>query len=536
MQIDLFSLFLATRPARRLRTSLSPSQSSSPFRLCHLAPLTALIGLLTSTVSAQVWEDITANVGSNFLGTNEAMVSDGQRLFIMGGEGIGVLMSEDNGETFRPVNTVNGASYTLADGWTFDGIYVANGEVWLGAQNWGGVGFQNVHRLPAGSEVWEQTDLPSGASFGALQDVIYEPVSSQYFVAGSAGGVYTSGDARNWTDVDDGVTQLTNGLLALATVNGRVFALNAFGSPSLRMTTDGGATWTPVSDYSTTNGPGRPLHAVNGTIVAVETGLNFTSVTHLSTDAGDTWETVVNSPDSLNNNLSSDGSVLFAPIRVSEAIAAALGISFLNYSSDAGRSWQTLPTDGISSELIYQGVAASQATVRRQGDYLFLIGDISIDFGASFEGRLYRIPTAGLGLDTNAPSGGFADWSALLALPENQRGPDATPANDGIANLVKYAVGVNPLESALGRLPEMVVEGTGIDAYPEVCFIRDTSAGGVTSRVQASQDLTFDTEIGTTIVSTEDLGGGLERICIRSNEPFGQLTKQFFRLVVEIDD
>jgi len=345
----------------------------------------------------QTWEDITANVGSNFLGTNEAMVSDGQRLFIMGGEGIGVLMSEDNGETFRPINTVNGAGYSLADGLFFNGLYEANGEVWLGAQNWAvGVGFQSVHRLPAGAEVWEQTDLPSAASFGALQDVIYEPVSGQYFVASSASGVFASSDARNWTNVDGGTTQLTNALLALATLDGRVFALNAFGSPSLRMTTDGGATWTPVSDYSTTNGPGRPVHVVDGTVVAVETGLSFTSPTHLSTDAGGTWETIENRPGTLNNNLSSDGSILFAPIRVSEALATALGISFLNYSSDAGRSWQTLPTDGISSEVIYQGVAASQAALRRHGDYLFLLGDVSIDSGDSFEGRLYRIPLAGL--------------------------------------------------------------------------------------------------------------------------------------------
>lgn len=48
----------------------------------------------------------------------------------------------------------------------------------------------------------------------------------------------------------------------------------------------------------------------------------------------------------------------------------------------------------------------------------------------------------------------FADWMAGFAeVPPDERGPPATPARDGVANLLKYAVGRSPLEPAGDRLP-----------------------------------------------------------------------------------
>jgi hypothetical protein len=127
--------------------------------------------------------------------------------------------------------------------------------------------------------------------------------------------------------------------------------------------------------------------------------------------------------------------------------------------------------------------------------------------------------------------GGFAAWPDLAGLPESQRGPDSTPAGDGVPNLVKYAIGVGPLDSAAGRIPQEVLESTADDEnYPTVCFVRDTSAAGVTLQVEVAADLDFTADLGTTLVSTEDLGNGLERVCVRSNARFSDQTRQFFRL------
>lgn len=129
--------------------------------------------------------------------------------------------------------------------------------------------------------------------------------------------------------------------------------------------------------------------------------------------------------------------------------------------------------------------------------------------------------------------GGFANWPALLDLPEDQRGPLATPAGDDVANLVKYAIGVGPLDSAAGRIPQEVVSGSVDDEnYPVVCFIRDTNATGVAIQVEVATDLDFTTNLGSTVISTEGLGGGLERVCVRSNARFADHASQFFRLKV----
>jgi hypothetical protein len=141
--------------------------------------------------------------------------------------------------------------------------------------------------------------------------------------------------------------------------------------------------------------------------------------------------------------------------------------------------------------------------------------------------RIFATPA-----DTTA-GGTFADWPALLDLPEDQRGPLATPAGDKVPNLVKYAIGVGPLDPAAGRIPQEVVEGSVNDeTYPVVCFVRDTGATGVTIRVEVANDLDFTTDLGSTVISTEDLGNGLEQVCVRSNARFAEHSRQFFRLAV----
>lgn len=67
------------------------------------------------------------------------------------------------------------------------------------------------------------------------------------------------------------------------------------------------------------------------------------------------------------------------------------------------------------------------------------------------------------------PSATFADWPELVSLTADQRGPNARPANDGVDNLVKYALGIPPLQSANARLPSELVKGQGDDeGFPVV--------------------------------------------------------------------
>jgi len=158
-------------------------------------------------------------------------------------------------------------------------------------------------------------------------------------------------------------------------------------------------------------------------------------------------------------------------------------------------------------------------------------GDYTVEVSDSRGGSVTSNPVA---LDIPGavpPPATFTEWPALLDLPEAQRGPDATPAGDGVPNLVKYAIGIGPLDSAAGRIPQSVLESTVDDeTYPTVCFVRDTSATGVALHIEVATDLDFSTDLGSTVISTEDLGGGLERVCVRSNSRFADHTRQFFRL------
>jgi hypothetical protein len=77
------------------------------------------------------------------------------------------------------------------------------------------------------------------------------------------------------------------------------------------------------------------------------------------------------------------------------------------------------------------------------------------------------------------------------------------------------------------------VEGQGGDTgFPTVSFIRVKDLAGALIEVEVSADLDFSNDLGSTVIDTEDLGNGTERVTIRSNASFSSQTKQFFRLKV----
>ena len=215
--------------------------------------------------------------------------------------------------------------------------------------------------------------------------------------------------------------------------------------------------------------------------------------------------------------------------------------SFTSFGSTTAAGYIRLNLDGTVDESFYCETGFSPGSVRDvtydPRGYLYLSGS-GTNSSSTFQGhgpvragpvRIFA-PAADGG--PGGPGGNtFANWPALLDLPEDQRGPNATPAGDNIANLIKFAIGVGPLDSAAGRIPQGVLESTVDDeTYPTVCFTRDTTAVGVALHVDVATDLTFAADLGTTVISTEDLGGGLERVCVRSNARFSDHPRQFFRL------
>lgn len=68
-----------------------------------------------------------------------------------------------------------------------------------------------------------------------------------------------------------------------------------------------------------------------------------------------------------------------------------------------------------------------------------------------------RVTDAGGSSPSNAvtvqqSTGGFTGWAS--SLPAGQRGPNDDPDNDGIPNLMEYALDLNPLSNSAGQLPQ----------------------------------------------------------------------------------
>lgn len=216
---------------------------------------------------------------------------------------------------------------------------------------------------------------------------------------------------------------------------------------------------------------------------------------------------------------------------------------FGEYGGVPAAGYVRLHPDGTVDESFYCATGFSGGTVNDvtydPRGYIYLSADASS--GTTFQGQG---PVGGgpvrIFASAEAGSGGsgttFAGWPALLSLPADQRGADATPAGDGVANLVKYAVGGDPLGNVFDRLPAVGDAWEDDDeTYPTVSYIRDTGALGVTVGVEVAADLGFGVDLGSTVVSSEALGDGTVRITVRSNASFASQPKQFFRLRVTED-
>ncbi len=214
-----------------------------------------------------------------------------------------------------------------------------------------------------------------------------------------------------------------------------------------------------------------------------------------------------------------------------------------NFSSFGGvpaAGYIRLNPDGTVDDSFYCATGFSSGTVNDvtydPRGYIYLSS--TAHSSATFQGqpgvgggpvRIFASAEAGSG---GGSGGTFAEWEALQSLPENQRGANASPAGDGVANLVKYAVGGEPFENVFDRLPVVGETVVGNEVYPTVSFIRNTGAEGIVVDVEVAADLDFTTDLGSTLVSTEDLGDGTERITIRSNASYTSQPRQFLRLRV----
>lgn len=114
-----------------------------------------------------------------------------------------------------------------------------------------------------------------------------------------------------------------------------------------------------------------------------------------------------------------------------------------------------------------------------------------------------------------------------LANP-NVSGLTATPAHDGVTNLMKYALAIAPMASATNSLPNASTGG----GYLNLIYRQNKQATDVTYTVQASSSLSANSwSPATTVLAQEDLGT-YWLVIMRDNVPSAGNPHRFMRLQV----
>lgn len=131
----------------------------------------------------------------------------------------------------------------------------------------------------------------------------------------------------------------------------------------------------------------------------------------------------------------------------------------------------------------------------------------------------------------------YQQWLLANGLPMDGSGSGeatAMPASDGLANLIKYALGIPPAASGhQGRLAQGVTTDSG-DSYLTFSYIRPEPApAGVTYSVEGSTDLNPASwnSVGIVPVSST-VNGVLRTVTVRDTTPMSGGNKRFLRLKV----
>jgi len=108
----------------------------------------------------------------------------------------------------------------------------------------------------------------------------------------------------------------------------------------------------------------------------------------------------------------------------------------------------------------------------------------------------------------------------------------ATPANDSVSNLMKYAMALNPMTSATGNLTTTSRQS----GYLTLTYGKSKTASGVTYTVQASDSLSSNSWVpAATVLSQIDPtpgGGSYWLVTVRDNVPYATHPQRFMRLQV----
>ena len=127
----------------------------------------------------------------------------------------------------------------------------------------------------------------------------------------------------------------------------------------------------------------------------------------------------------------------------------------------------------------------------------------------------------------------YASWQDDVFTPEEQADPSmsgeqASPAGDGISNLMKYALKLDPKSRGEANLPR----SSAHDEHLTLTYRRNKRAADLTFTVQVTSDLTSDQWEDVEVVISQTDEGDYWLVTVRDDEPMHNHSKRFMRLKV----
>ena len=133
----------------------------------------------------------------------------------------------------------------------------------------------------------------------------------------------------------------------------------------------------------------------------------------------------------------------------------------------------------------------------------------------------------------------FAAWQGTYFTPADVSAglsaPNATPAGDGITNLMKYALNLNPKVNGSASLPTESITSTGGSRYLTLTYTKVVAATDIMYLVEVSGDMqTWSSGSGATatVSSTTSPDGKTQAVVVRDLTAQSSAGKRFIRLKV----
>ncbi len=250
--------------------------------------------------------------------------------------------------------------------------------------------------------------------------------------------------------------------------------------------------------------------ALDGEVVAVETG------------GGETESVVTLGADTYGLSLSPEGDRFYH----TNFTGGIVGVYEIDEGTSAtlfdGRSAPLGITVSASGDTLYW---AERTEDESNGNIVSASADGSGDVTVLVSGEQSPFGIAVMPETVDTPP--YEAWAAEFGLTGEAATPEASPAGDGIANLVKFAMGLDPNRSEAGSLPRAEVEEIEGDDYLTFTLERNPEAADLAWHVELSADMDEWTSGEGEVVVVEETP---EYLKVRDAHPLNENARRFFRL------